>query len=71
MDEIMTFISTVGFPIVMCLLLFWYIRDTNDKMSEEIRTMKDAYKEEIMKMTIALNNNTTMIEKLIDRLGDA
>ena len=51
-------ISNVGFPIAMCLLLFWYV------------TKKDeAHREEMNKMAEAVNNNTVVMQKLIDRLG--
>lgn len=57
-QAIITAISTVGFPIVMCGALFWYMIN-----------QRDAHKEEINKMTDALNNNTLAIQKLLDKLG--
>ena len=58
MNDIVSIISTVGFPITMALILLWYIYDSNNK-----------HKEEIDKMSVALNNNTIAITKLLDRLG--
>lgn len=58
MNDIVSTISTVGFPITMALILLWYIYDSNNK-----------HKEEIDKMSEALNNNTIAITKLLDRLG--
>lgn len=57
-QALITAISTVGFPIVMCGALFWYMIN-----------QRDAHKEEINKMTDALNNNTLAIQKLLDKLG--
>lgn len=57
MNAVITAISTLGFPIVMCGAMFWY-------MIEE----KDAHKEEMNSVTEALNNNTIIIQKLCDRL---
>ena len=34
--DIISAISTVGFPIVMCGLLFWYIQSKMDKMTDTI-----------------------------------
>lgn len=51
-------ISSVGFPIVMCLLCMYYVK-----------YMSDQHKEEIDKMSEALNNNTLAIERLVDKLG--
>lgn len=50
-------ISTVGFPIVMCLLMMWYIKDTND-----------GHKEETEKFTEALNKNTLVLQHLCDTI---
>lgn len=58
MNDIVSSISTVGFPITMALILLWCIYDSNNK-----------HKEEIDKMSEALNNNTIAITKLLDRLG--
>lgn len=57
-QAIITAISTVGFPIVMCGALFWYMIN-----------QRDAHKEEISKMTEAINNNTLALQKLLDKLG--
>lgn len=50
-------ITTVGFPIVCCGALFW-----NTIKQQEM------HKEESDKMTEALNNNTLVLQKLIDKL---
>lgn len=51
-------ISSVGFPIVVCLVCFWYI----NKVQEQ-------HKEEVDKMSEAIQNNTVVMQKLIDKLG--
>lgn len=51
-------VSTVGFPIVMCLVFFWYIKDLNEK-----------HKEETEKFTEALNANTLVLQKLCDTMN--
>ena len=58
MGDIVSVISSVGFPITMALLLLWYIYDSNNK-----------HKEEIDRISEALNNNTIAITKLLDALG--
>ena len=52
-------IGTLGFPIVMCGILCWYIYKKQGESDAKID-----------KMTEALNNNTAVISKLIDRLDD-
>jgi hypothetical protein len=49
-SSIITAVSTVGFPIVMCGLLFWYIQAKMDKMMD------------------ALNANTAVMSKVLERL---
>lgn len=52
-EHIVTLVQTVGFPIVMCGALFWYMI-----------TQRTAHKSEVEKMTDALNNNTIVLQKL-------
>ena len=57
-SEIIQAISTVGFPIVMCLLFMYYIKYINDQ-----------HKNEIDKLSQSVNNNTLVMKKLVDKLG--
>ena len=52
-------ITSVGFPIVMCLMLMWYVREISSK-----------HKEESDKFAEALNNNTLVLQKLCDKLDN-
>ena len=51
-------VSTVGFPIAMCVALLWYIKDVSDK-----------HKQETEKFTEALNHNTLVLQKLCYTIG--
>ena len=57
MNIIIQAITSVGFPIVMCLMLMWYVREISSK-----------HKEESDKFAEALNSNTLVLQKLCDRL---
>lgn len=59
MDEIITAISTVGFPICISLLLFWYMREELASHKEETNSLKDA----IIELKLAI---TTLVNKLED-----
>lgn len=39
-NEIQTAITTVGFPIVFCLLLFWYLREETKNHKDEVSELK-------------------------------
>lgn len=58
-NTVTQFISTLGFPIAVCLICFWYI----NKREEQ-------HKDEVTKLSEAINNNTLVMQKLVDRLGD-
>lgn len=45
MDNIINIISSVGFPIAMCLLLFWYMQKEAENHKEETASLKDAINE--------------------------
>lgn len=57
MQDVINAITTVGFPIVMCLLMYYM----NEK--QDVR-----HKEEVDKMTEAINNNTLVLQQLLDKL---
>lgn len=58
-QEVVTAISTVGFPIVMCGALFWYMIKQNEMHQTESREMKDA----INALKIAIVQLTERITK--------
>ncbi len=50
-------IGSIGFPIIMCVLLY-----------ERLNKQSVEHKEEMMKITESLNNNTLALQKLSDKL---
>ena len=46
-------ITSLGFPIVVAVALFWYINKKDEQHREEINSMRDA-----------LNKNTGVLEEL-------
>lgn len=65
---IITLIQSVGFPIVMCGLMAWYVKYITDKNREQITAEREAHKEEMNEIVKAINNNTIVIERLITKL---
>lgn len=68
MNEWISAISTIGFPICACLGLGFYVKYQTDKYDQSIREMQKEHKDEVTKMTEALNNNTLALQKLIDKI---
>lgn len=44
-NAIISLVGTLGFPIVMCGALFWYMIKQNEQHSTESREMRDAINE--------------------------
>ena len=65
MHEVETLITTVGFPIAMCLLFAWYIYKRDEK--DVAKDME--HKQEVDKLSAAISNNTIVMEKLLKVLS--
>lgn len=68
MEHHIQFISTVGFPICACFAMGYYVKYITDKNNEKVDTISKEHKQEMDKITQALNNNTLAIQKLTDSL---
>lgn len=68
-NDIMTAVTTVGFPIVCCGAMMYYVKYTTDKHREEIETLNTQHKDEMREVTNAVNNNTLALQKLCDKMG--
>lgn len=51
-------IANLGFPIAVCAVCFWYINRQEERHTKDIE-----------KMTMAIDNNTHALEKLIYKIG--
>ena len=70
MDEIIQIVSTLGFPIAMCIGACVFIKYQFDANNKNVDDMRKEHKEEVKSMVEALNNNTLALQRLIDKLGD-
>lgn len=59
MDWIFELVNSTVFPIAMCIILCYFVKYTTDQNNNKID-----------KMTEAINNNTIVITKLIEKLED-
>ena len=67
--EMIDIISSVGFPIAMCLVLLWYINKKDEqyisqlaKIEQEVDETRAQTTEALTKVNTALVNNTSVIE---------
>ena len=68
-DSVLTAITTVGFPIVCCVVMGWYVKYCTDKNREQIYEMNAQHKQEMSEFTKAIQNNTLAIQTLCDKLN--
>lgn len=67
-NTIITLVGSLGFPIVACLGMGWFFNKTNENYRSDIKESNQLHKQEIDNMTEAINNNTIVLNKLIDKL---
>ena len=81
MQDILTIIQNVGFPIAMAIAMFMMLqneqkahREETEKLNETITDLKitfnGAISDQEKSITEAINNNTLVIQKLLDKLED-
>lgn len=69
-QSILQAVTTVGFPIVCCLGLGWYVKYMTDRNREDINKITEMHRTEMSEMSVAINNNTMALQKLCDKLGE-
>lgn len=70
-NTLITLIGSVGFPIVACIAMAVFFARVNDNYRNDIKEIQATHKEEVKAMTDAINNNTLVIQRLIDNMeGD-
>lgn len=58
-SELVSFVDSIGFPIVVCLIMFKYMSDQTASHKEEMKNFSEA-----------INNNTNVMQRLLDKLED-
>lgn len=66
MDQLLALIGQYAFPIVACIAMGWYVKYIQDNYRKDISEISTRHKDEMDKVTTALNNNTIAIQKLTD-----
>lgn len=65
-ESILQAITTVGFPIVCCIAMAWYVKYSTDQSRDEVAKLNEQHKQEMSEVTQAINNNTIALTKLCD-----
>lgn len=67
-NSIMTAVGTVGFPIVACACMAYFFAKTNENYRTDLKEQNQMHKEETKSLVDAINNNSMVIQRLIDEL---
>lgn len=66
LQDILQAVTTVGFPIVCCGAMMWYVKYSTDMNREEVSRLNEQHKQEMSEVTQAINNNTIALTQLCD-----
>jgi len=61
-------VGSLGFPIAACIFMAIYVKNNGDNYRADLKEMTSNHRNEMDKITEAINNNTLVIQKLIDKI---
>lgn len=63
-------IGSLGFPIVVSIVLFFHMEKAEEKNKEMLERQNEVHRDEMNKITEALNNNTVALTELATLLKE-
>lgn len=69
MSTVVQLVGSLGFPIASCIYLFYSMQKEREANTAQREADRAEHKQEMDKMTEALQNNTVVIQKLVDTLS--
>lgn len=66
--DVIQIISSLGFPIAACVFVAVYVFKQTENYRNDIKEIQSRHKEELDKITEALNNNTLVMQQIKDIL---
>lgn len=67
-QTITTICSSLGFPILCCIGLGWWIKTITENFTKQLEETRKDHKEEIKSLKDSLDNNTIVLTKLLDKM---
>lgn len=64
-ENFVTIVNGVGFPIVVCVFLVWYIYKENKRRMEEKEEYENKQNDLYLKLSQSVDNNTAALNKLL------
>lgn len=69
-ENFVTIVNGVGFPIVVCVFLVWYIYKENKRRMEEKEEYENKQNDLYLKLSQSVDNNTAALNKILMQMGD-
>lgn len=69
-ENFVTIVNGVGFPIVVCVFLVWYIYKENKRRREEKEEYENKQNDLYLKLSQSVDNNTAALNKLLLQMED-
>lgn len=69
-ENFVTIVNGVGFPIVVCVFLVWYIYKENKRRREEKEEYETKQNDLYLKLSQSVDNNTAALNKLLMQMED-
>jgi len=63
-------VSAVGFPIVFCIIVYKTMVDSIKLFNDKLTELMQQHAQESQAMQKSLDDNTAVIQRLLDRIGD-
>ena len=67
-NEIISMVQSLGFPIVMCAVMGWFVYFMYNKNRDDMEAIRQSHSQETSELRTAIENNTLVMQKLIDKL---
>lgn len=68
--QIINVVQSIGFPIVMCGAMGWFVFYMFNKNNEQVQKIQEQHQEEIQELQQAIDNNTLALTKVIDAINN-
>lgn len=67
-DVVYNFITSLGFPIVMCIILIFLVTKLIEKHQSERQNLTDNYITLLNELATVVRNNTEMVSRLNEKI---
>lgn len=70
MQDVITLISNLGFPVACCVFLGWYCKYTVDRLFSAVNGITERYDNLVKSQQDVVTNNTAALTELSGRLHE-